>query len=273
MKFALVDDIKQEAAPGMKGICPVCGAQCIAKCGERNINHWAHKSKKDCDHWWESETPWHRKWKDKFPKEWQEVIDYDLDTGEKHIADIRTDTGLVIEFQHSAIKPEEKKAREKFHKTMLWVVDGTRCPTWWKRFVNETWRGNRILKSSFFTGAEMCLPEIWQNSSVGVVFDFLGDKDINDPNGPQDKLYCLLPNTNAYAEMTIKEFLDKTINNSWLSSVNSAPNKIQRLLDKREKIWEEEIRRDRYEQEKAEYNELKEMYCMFDLPNKQSKCS
>lgn len=268
MKFAIVDNVRREAEPGIKGRCPVCNAECIAKCGQFKINHWAHKSKHNCDNWWESETPWHRKWKDKFPKEWQEVIDYDLETGEKHIADVRTDTGLVIEFQHSAIKPEEQKAREKFHKTMLWVVDGTRCPSWWKRFTSETWHGNRILRSSFFTGAGMCLPEIWQDSSVGVVFDFLGDNDINNPDGPKDKLYCLLPNSDEYAEMTIKEFLDKIKNDTWLSSVSSAPDKIQRLLDKREKEWEEEIRHNIYEREKAEYDEMKEKYCMFDLPRK-----
>ena len=66
MKFALIDNIKQEAMSGMQGVCPVCGAQCIAKCGERNRHHWAHKSKKNCDHWWEIETAWHRNWKDKF---------------------------------------------------------------------------------------------------------------------------------------------------------------------------------------------------------------
>ena len=109
MKFAIVDNVRREAEPGIKGRCPVCNAECIAKCGQFKINHWAHKSKHNCDNWWESETPWHRKWKDKFPKEWQEVIDYDLETGEKHIADVRTDTGLVIEFQHSAIKPEEQE--------------------------------------------------------------------------------------------------------------------------------------------------------------------
>jgi hypothetical protein len=31
--------------------------------------------------------------------------------GEWHIADVRTPSGLVLEFQHSAIKPTERSAR------------------------------------------------------------------------------------------------------------------------------------------------------------------
>ena len=82
-----------------KGVCPSCGSELIAKCGEIVIHHWAHK-KKCSDHWWENETEWHRNWKDKFPKEWQEVVHFS-DDGEKHIADVKTRNGFVIEFQHA----------------------------------------------------------------------------------------------------------------------------------------------------------------------------
>lgn len=266
MKFALVNNCKQEATPDGEGVCPVCGARCIAKCGQYKINHWAHKSKQNCDPWWESETPWHRNWKNVFPKEWQEVVNFDTN-GEKHIADIKTDSGLVIEFQHSSIKPAERKSREQFHKTMLWVVDGTRCPSWWKRFTNETWRGSRILRSQFFIGGDMCLPEIWQDSDVAVVFDFLGDNDINNPEGPQDKLYCLLPNCDgAYVEITRQNFIKKVNDGTWIDSVEAAPNKVQKLLDKREWYWNQEIEQSIREREKAEYDEMKEKYCVFDLP-------
>jgi len=66
-----------------------------------------------------------RDWKNRFPKEWQEVIHHDL-SGEKHIADVKTPDGLIIEFQHSAINPEELASRESFYKNMIWVVDGQR---------------------------------------------------------------------------------------------------------------------------------------------------
>ena len=44
--------------------------------------------------------------------------------GEKHVADVKTKTGIVIEFQHSFLKREERMAREAFYRKMVWVVDG-----------------------------------------------------------------------------------------------------------------------------------------------------
>ena len=125
MKYAIVGELKQEAEPGLSGECPVCEATTIAKCGEKNIWHWAHKGKRNCDRWWENETEWHRDWKNQFPVEWQEVVQI-ADDGEKHIADVKTDQGWVIEFQRSYIKPEERRSREAFCGNMVWVVDGLR---------------------------------------------------------------------------------------------------------------------------------------------------
>jgi hypothetical protein len=46
-------------------------------------------------------------------------------TGERHIADVKTERGLVIEFQHSQMPVEELQAREAFYGSMIWIVDGT----------------------------------------------------------------------------------------------------------------------------------------------------
>lgn len=128
MKYALVEDIRTEAMKGARGICPCCGSEMIAKYSEQGlvVNHWAHKSRKKCDHWWENEKPWHREWKNYFAPSWQEVIHTDNETGEKHIADVKTEEGWVVEFQHSYIKPEERQKRTEFYKKIVWVVDGTR---------------------------------------------------------------------------------------------------------------------------------------------------
>lgn len=91
MKYALVNDVKAEATPGTKGVCPVCGSEMTPKCGTKIMHHWAHKTNRACDPWWENETPWHRAWKNHFPKEWQEVIQWDPQTGEKHISDDHPD--------------------------------------------------------------------------------------------------------------------------------------------------------------------------------------
>ena len=123
MKYALSNKDRIEATPKAKGICQCCGSELVAKCGTQKIWHWAHKGKRNCDHWWENETQWHRDWKDNFPKEWQEVVHLS-DDGEKHIADVKTPNGLVVEFQHSAISLKEKLSRETFYKDMIWVVDG-----------------------------------------------------------------------------------------------------------------------------------------------------
>lgn len=145
MKFAKVDNKRIEATKGATGICPVCGSEVIARCGEIKIHHWSHKTK--CtDHWWENETEWHRNWKNQFPKEWQEVVHFD-DSGEKHIADIKTPENWVVEFQHSAIKSEERRSRNEFYNkdsNLIWVVDGTRRKTDVKQFAKVLIEESRI---------------------------------------------------------------------------------------------------------------------------------
>ena len=137
MRFALVCGIKTEASKGARGICPSCGLELIAKCGTVKVNHWAHKGTRNCDPWWENETEWHRLWKNNFPAEWQEIPLPDARTGEKHIADVRTSHGLIIEFQYSHLDPQERTSRELFYKTMVWIVDGTRCKRDYPRFLKK----------------------------------------------------------------------------------------------------------------------------------------
>ena len=125
MKFSIVNGQRQEAQPSLSGKCPVCDQAMIAKCGEVNIWHWAHKGRRACDPWWENETEWHRAWKGQFPESWQEIV-HQADSGEKHIADVKTDHGWVIEFQHSYLKPEERRSRDAFYPKLAWVVNGVR---------------------------------------------------------------------------------------------------------------------------------------------------
>jgi competence protein CoiA len=124
MKYALVNGVKQEPAPKIKGVCCNCGAITQSKCGTRKIWHWAHTSLQHCDSWWENETEWHRTWKGYFPCQNQEVIHFDDSTGEKHIADIKTDNGMVIEIQNSPMNEAEMFSREDFYGKMLWIING-----------------------------------------------------------------------------------------------------------------------------------------------------
>lgn len=214
MKYALVNGKKREAKTGLKGKCPSCNSEMIPNCGEIKVYHWAHKGQKNCDPWWENETLWHRVWKDNYPKNYQEVVHLDEDSGEKHIADVKTTDGLVIEFQHSYIKMEESKSREMFYKKMIWVVDGTRLKRDFKRFLN----GINDVQSTNKKGVyimhfpEECFPKTWVNSSVPVIFDFLGIIDKQGFHDTKDilrsMLYVLLPKGKRDSSLLIQ--IDRT---------------------------------------------------------------
>ncbi|MBS1951937.1 MAG: hypothetical protein OJF59_000093 [Cytophagales bacterium] len=196
MRFALIDNNRVEAQPKQQGLCPNCSQPVIAKCGNKKVWHWAHRSIISCDSWWEPETEWHRNWKNNYPADWQEVTLFDEQTNEKHIADIRSIHKLVIEFQHSPIKPEERISRENFYKNMIWVVDGSRLKSDYPRF--------RKGKDSLFFAKtkndnvyiaeypDEIFPEGWLESSVPVIFDFLGlSTDTTDEI--KNTLWCLVP--------------------------------------------------------------------------------
>jgi competence protein CoiA len=111
MKFAVVEGERRDAQPGLSGKCRHCGDAMIAKCGQLRVWHWAHRGTRTCDHWWEPETEWHRAWKSEFPEDWQEISHTNPVDGEKHIADVITDSGVVIEFQHSPLRRDERESR------------------------------------------------------------------------------------------------------------------------------------------------------------------
>jgi len=196
MRFALIENNCAEAQPKQRGLCPRCRQPVIAKCGNKNIWHWAHPNNISCDSWKEPETEWHRNWKNNYPADWQEIVLPDEQTGEKHIADVCTIHNLVIEFQHSAIKPEERISREKFYKNMLWVVDGTRLKRDYPRFCKgkdslffTKTNGDNVFIVEF---PEKVFPSNWLESSVRVFFDFLG-LSTNEGDEIKNSLWCLFP--------------------------------------------------------------------------------
>lgn len=117
MEWALINGERAKAEKsGQIGICPGCGGEVRAKCGEIVSWHWAHVNA-DCDPWSEPETEWHRKWKGFFPDHWQEV------TKPPHRADVAGPDG-VLEIQRSGISPEEIREREQFYGRMAWLLNG-----------------------------------------------------------------------------------------------------------------------------------------------------
>jgi hypothetical protein len=242
MKYALVNDLRTEANKSSKGLCPFCGSELIAKCGEQKINHWAHKATRLCDSWWEPETIWHRSWKNQFPEEWQENALIDEKTGEKHIADIQTAQGLVIEFQHSFITPEERKSREQFYNNLVWVVDGTRLKRDYQRFI----KGRDIFKSEIkdiysVQYPEEYFPKSWIKSSVPVIFDFLGNEATPDDDR-RKILYCLFPvnvgNRVYFAEISRTAFVKSVREGDWIERVQNFINWLSQL----KKQYEDEVK-------------------------------
>ena len=124
MQYALVNGIKSAPQKGIKGICIDCGTEMHAKCGNIKLHHWAHRANLSCDSWWETETEWHRNWKNCFPESFREVSFLDVLTQEYHRADIHTPSEITIEFQNSPLSTSELEARNNFYGKILWVVNG-----------------------------------------------------------------------------------------------------------------------------------------------------
>jgi len=242
MKFALFDNKRVEAQPKQQGLCPNCSQPVIAKCGDKKVWHWAHRSISSCDSWWEPETEWHRNWKNNYPSDWQEVILFDEQTNEKHIADIRSVHKLVIEFQHSAIKPEERISREKFYKNMIWVVDGTRLQRDYPRFQKrvEGFRRTNQQGVYFVDFPDEVFPKNWLNSLVPIIFDFY---DLSTPVQDEIKntLWCLLPQKDLTQAVVVglkrSDFIQITLNKAQLFGAPEKSQQTQTMPQKTQIIY------------------------------------
>ncbi len=189
MQLALVNGLRSKANPGLVGVCQSCLSPVIPKCGRLRAWHWAHKGLRQCDPWWE-ETQWHVAWKDRFPANWQEILQRAED-GEKHIADVKTPDGRVIEFQHSRLNSEERDARESFYKSMVWVVDGLARKRDLPSFMNTIRRMRE--NPMVYAGWKECAPlRDWVGRPVDVFFDF-GDSMLWHLHPAPEGLVILTP--------------------------------------------------------------------------------
>jgi len=225
MRFALSNNERIEPSKGAKGLCPCCGSELVAKCGEIKVHHWSHKKKCD-DHWWENETEWHRNWKNKFPKEWQEIIQRD-ESGEKHIADVKTGSGWTIEFQHSPISKEERDSRDYFYNKLIWIVDGTRRKTDIEQFDNLIYHASNISNKPFIlrvfdeeTLDRFRLNQEWGSSKSLVLFDFgksevryrdeyKSNEDLWLIHPSRDRTYITSISKHSFIEMVTSSRLDE----------------------------------------------------------------
>ncbi len=113
------------AESGMIGECPHCGNPVRARCGEINVEHWAHIDN-ECPYITEKDTKWHIAWKSKFEKKGYET--------EKRFGNFIADafnskTNTILEFQHSSMTPQEIRNRcnyyKNINKNIKWIFDFT----------------------------------------------------------------------------------------------------------------------------------------------------
>ena len=173
MRLALVNDVRTEPVPNVRGKCCLCGDDMISKCGQYVRWHWAHKTRITCDPWQESETDWHRYWKDAFPIDCQEVVHIDGRTKEKHIADVKTPAGFVVEVQHSPIAEEEARSREVFYRNMIWIVDAQHLTGWFSvGMAHDLASCCPMMYQVKWWGSSKLLDK-WSKSRVHVYFDVM----------------------------------------------------------------------------------------------------
>jgi competence CoiA-like predicted nuclease len=182
MIWAVVNHKKELARPSQQGLCPHCNNQVLSRCGDIYAWHWAHKQNYACDSWQEPETYWHKHWKLTFGVEHSERIVKKDNTW--HIADILTDSNVVIELQNSPIAKSVIEERELFYgEKMIWVINGNsfqenfrlipfpkRHPDWYLSDYERIFEESHICYE--WSYARKC----WKTSNRHVFIDFGDDK-------------------------------------------------------------------------------------------------
>ena len=121
------------------GVCrdPECGGKMAAVRGQVTADgivmaraHWRHVTRTEgCRDTSERMTEWHRGWQAECDDPSRVEVRVARDGGANakvRVADIVTKFGLVIEVQHSAMKPETVRARENHYGgNVLWLFDQT----------------------------------------------------------------------------------------------------------------------------------------------------
>lgn len=186
--------------------CPACRARVFMKKGDVVSHHFYHETVKHCDPWYGDRlSEWHCEMQRLFPDYAREVVIYNSDNSEFHIADafLSNQNGdYVFEFQHSSISVDEFLARSIFYLnlgySLVWVFDlrdsnKPKCIYYqdvehYSKYKKFIWPGKDRLRwldsdrvRSFL---EECLGENIKLSILFHTYSGLGEKyDINYSNG------------------------------------------------------------------------------------------
>ena len=126
MKYALNEQGDRiEATPGARARCACCDSEVIAKCGDVNVDHWAHRHGEACDPWVETENDWARRWKNAFPQEWVEQVV--VRGGKRHFVDVAHPDGIYLFLRSKTLDKDTVRKREDFFgaTNCVWLFDAT----------------------------------------------------------------------------------------------------------------------------------------------------
>jgi hypothetical protein len=114
---------------------------------------------------------------------------------------VKLSDGRVLEFQHSPISEEERRSRETFYQSMIWIVDGTRRKRDIKSFRSTIYMENR--KPLVYSGYldECALLRDWVGRPVDVIFD-LGEHEQDVQTFGKSVLWQLHPDPNGHVILT-----------------------------------------------------------------------
>lgn len=139
-----------------KYYCRACNGELIIKNGNVRVQHFAHKTKCDCDDYDIDMSEWHRQWQKRFPIKNREVViehafppfSFPWDSEEETIVRHRADVlcyGHVIEFQNSPISTKEFNDRNWFYlnadKKVIWIFNMIDQYDNGKIVYNDDWSG------------------------------------------------------------------------------------------------------------------------------------
>lgn len=236
MFYALLNGVRVEPEKGLEGaVCPFCRQPVIARCGEERVKHWSHRSVIDCDPWLEAETEWHRRWKNLFGDMQEQMHE---NGGARHMADVKTTDGTIVEFRHNAISREGCATREAFFgKTMFWVVDCARNGRLTERLNENRYR----LRTSNVLGClmqstrepEKCFPKVWTESRRFVFLDYgMPELICIFPGRMKGLLLCMTMQKDEFVECVndgYAKFREKCVR-VWREMKRSTDNVYERIL-------------------------------------------
>jgi hypothetical protein len=94
---------------------------------------------------------------------------------------VKTENGVVLEFQHSFLRPNEREARESFYPKMVWIVDGLRLKRDRAQFLASL-RAATVVKLKPLTFSfplnNGALLRDWRARRVPLFFDFGHDSEL-----------------------------------------------------------------------------------------------